>query len=76
MGVKHVPCVIQRVGSRDELSYVASGGVRRHPDFYLTAARPPVLKDFFDPVFTRKVMVGTTAKQVRVNYNAEDSYVP
>lgn len=76
LGVTHVPCVVQKVGSRDELNYVASGGVRRHPDFYLTAARPPVMKDFFDPLFTRKVMVGTTAKQVRVSYSAEDTYVP
>lgn len=55
---------------------MAPGPVRRHPDFYLSAARPPVLKDFFDPAFTRNVMVRTVAKQVKLTYTPEDSYVP
>lgn len=48
-GFTHAPCIIQTVTRRDELELTAASAVVEDAAFYLRAARPPVLKDFFDP---------------------------
>lgn len=76
LGITHAPCLIQKVDTREELAHVATGGFRRHPDFYLTGPRPPLLKDYFDPLFHRKVVVPTTGRQIRVSFSTEESDLP
>jgi hypothetical protein len=76
LGVTHVPCVIQRVESRDELKVVAATHLRRNPDAYLTSRRPPLVKDYFDPELCRIVRLGTTRREVRVSYNTEEMNIP
>ena len=48
LGITHAPCVIQTVTRFDELD-LAAKDVVEDPDFYFRPARPPLLKDFFDP---------------------------
>lgn len=49
LGITHAPCVIQTVTSHDELGAVVGGKIAQDPDFYFASARPPLLKDLFDP---------------------------
>lgn len=75
-GVTHVPCVIQKVATRDELGVVAAGALRRDPDLYLKQSRPPVLKDYFNPRLCRIVCLPPTARHVRIRFTTETFDVP
>jgi hypothetical protein len=55
LGVTHAPCVIQTATSGDELRTAVRTRVAEQPEFYFESARPPLLKDFFDPKI-RKVL--------------------
>src|SRR5207248_1720761 len=57
LGIRHVPCIIQHVSSRDELDAVASSQVRSDPDLYLKHARPMMRKDYFDPRLQKVIPV-------------------
>jgi hypothetical protein len=49
LGITHAPCVIETVTRLDELGMVAKKRVNDDPAFYFSSARPPMLRDFFDP---------------------------
>lgn len=55
LGVTHAPCVIQTAINGDELRTAVRARVAEQPEFYFESARPPLLKDFFDPKI-RKVL--------------------
>lgn len=76
LGVTHVPCVVQMVTRREELSVVAGTALRRNPDLYLSAPRPPLLKDFFDARLSHIVRLAPKARQVRVGFTIEEISVP
>jgi len=76
MGVTHVPCIVQHVSSRDELEVVASSAVRRNPDLYLKHARPPMLKDYFNPQLRLVMPVHRRLRQVTVRIEVEEDFVP
>ena len=63
IGITHAPAIMQTVTGGDELAVAARETVSRNPDFYFRSARPPLLKDFFDPKI-RKVLV--TPRLLRV----------
>jgi len=75
-GVTHAPCLIQNVSRRDELEVVGQGELTEEPDRYLTAPRPPVLRDYFDPQLRMLVHVPRKLRQVRVAINFESTEVP
>jgi hypothetical protein len=72
LGVTHVPCVVQRLASREDLQHVGRAAVRRDPDLYFGLARPPVLKDFFDPTLSREVLCPRKVRHVRVTLTVEE----
>ena len=76
IGVTHVPCIIQKVSRREELAIVANPEVVSNPDRYLKVARPPLLKDYFDPVLRKIVPVPRKNRLVRVSYVVEQSDIP
>ena len=76
LGITHVPCVIQRVSRRDELELVGSGDVQQNPDRYLKAARPPLLKDYFDPALRKIIPVVRKHRIVRVSFGYEQGDIP
>jgi hypothetical protein len=76
MGVTHVPCIVQHVSSREELEVVASSAVRRNPDLYLKHARPPMLKDYFNPQLRLVMPVHRLVRQVTVRIEVEEDFVP
>jgi hypothetical protein len=48
LGISHAPCVVTEVTRKDELKLIAAEDVCADPEFYFAAARPPLLRDFFD----------------------------
>lgn len=57
LGIAHAPCVVTEVTRKDELKVAASDEVCADPEFYFAAARPPLLRDFFDPRLARVLPV-------------------
>jgi hypothetical protein len=75
-GIRNVPCIVQTIEHPDEIQVHAPRPVRKDPAFYLTDPRPPLLRDYFDPVLSRRVHVGLTTKQVRVRYSIDERDMP
>jgi hypothetical protein len=76
LGIKQAPCVIQKVTRGEELEVVGTGALRRTPELYLQAPRPPLLRDFFEPAFRLLVRLAPKARQVRVTYTIEELNAP
>jgi hypothetical protein len=72
VGVTHVPCVVQRLATRDDLEHVGRAAVRRDPELYFDFARPPLLKDFFDAGVCREVVCPRKSRHVRVTVTVEE----
>jgi len=60
------------VTRRDELNLVASRAVIEEPAFYFKTARPPLLKDFFDPRIRKVLRVPTILRAVEVSFEVKD----
>jgi hypothetical protein len=71
LGVSHVPCVIQKADSRQELGTGAVGGLRRNPDYYLKEPRPPALKDFENPFLCQRWRLVPIERHVKVRFSVE-----
>jgi hypothetical protein len=71
LGFTHVPCVIQKASSRQELSSVAAGALLKNPDYYLKEPRPPVLKDFFNPRLRELLRLSPIERHVKVRFAVE-----
>jgi hypothetical protein len=72
LGVTHAPCVIQTVTRRDELALTAGDRVNDAPAFYFKAARPPLLKDFFDPKIRKVLPVRRTKRVIEVSFEIRE----
>jgi len=72
VGVTHAPCVIQTVTRRDELAVTAGDRVNEAPAFYFKAARPPLLKDFFDPRIGKLLPVRRTRRVIEVSFEIRE----
>jgi hypothetical protein len=75
LGITHAPCIIQTVTRRDELDIVAKREIADDPAFYFKAARPPLLKDFFDPKIRKVLRVHRRVKMIEVNFEVRDFIV-
>ena len=75
LGITHAPCIIQTVTSPDELGYAVTKKVAQDPDFYFASARPPLLKDFFDPRIRKIHQVYKTLKMIEVEFEVREYYV-
>lgn len=67
-GITHAPCIVQKVTGPEELRVAACDRVIDHPGHYLTAARPPLLKDYFDPVLAARHAVLPWETTVEVEF--------
>jgi hypothetical protein len=76
MGITHVPALIQSVSRRDELPLVGSAELVQQPDQFLTAPRPPVLKDYFDEDLRKVLDIPRSGTQVRVAVAVEVTRAP
>jgi hypothetical protein len=76
LGITHVPCIIQDVTRREELEVLGFGDLQQYPDRYLTSARPPMLKDYFDARLRKIVPVARKHRALRVTFGVEPIDVP
>ncbi len=72
LGITHAPCIIQTATRWDELRLVAAYAVREDPGFYFRAARPPLLKDFFDPRIRKVLRVQSMASVVELSFEVNE----
>jgi hypothetical protein len=69
VGITHAPAVVQEVTRKDELRVAASESVNEDPAFYFLSARPPMLKDFFDPRVAKRIAVRPMQTCVEVEFS-------
>ena len=60
---------------RDELAVVGPQRVVDAPAFYFKSARPPLLKDFFDPRIRKPLRVRRTRKVIEVSFEVREAHV-
>lgn len=75
-GFTHAPALIQHVERRDLLTILANDEVNQRFDAYFSAARPPLLKDYFDERLRVIVRVPQKARQVTVTVQTGQVDVP
>ena len=76
LGITEIPCLVQRVTRREELELVAAGDLASSPDRYLKSARPPMLRDYFDPALRKIVPVYRKKRVVRIQFGVEQTDIP
>jgi hypothetical protein len=72
LGITHAPCIIQTISRLDELDLIAKRKVAEDPDFYFNTARPPLLKDFFDPKIRKIWLIYKQIRMVEVTFEVRD----
>ena len=50
MGLTHAPCLIQPCTSMEDMQQAASSEILNNADLYFSAPRPPLLRDFHNPL--------------------------
>lgn len=75
MGITHAPCVIQTATRGDELQLAARSRVAENPEFYFESARPPLLKDFFDPKIRKLLPIHARMRHIEVSFEVKDYLV-
>ena len=76
LGIARVPCIVQHISSRDELSVLASTAITDAPNFYLQDPRPMMLKDYFDPRLRKVMPVHRRLRQVTVKFDVDVTFAP
>lgn len=74
-GETMAPCLILSVNSEVELSIVAPELLENEARL-LTAARPPLLQDLFNPQLTERLLLPRRIRQVRVTISIEELDLP
>lgn len=75
LGVTHAPCVVQTATRVDELQAVLKSQVADDAEFYFESARPPLLRDFFDPRLRKLIAVRSRTRHIEVNFEIKDYLV-
>ena len=76
MGITHAPCVVRHVKWREELEMITGTDLSRNPDRSLDVIRPPLLKDYFDPLLHAVIPIPRCHRQVKITFNVETLDVP
>ena len=76
LGITRVPCIVQHISSRDELSILACTAVMDAPHFYLQDPRPMMLRDYFDPRLRKIMPVRRRLRQVTVKFDVDVTFAP
>lgn len=75
LGITHAPCIIQTASRVDELQISVRSRVADDPEFYFESARPPLLRDFFDPRILKLLPIRERARHIEVNFEIKDYLV-
>lgn len=71
-GHTHAPCIVQSAATIDDLALVAKSDVMKDPSFYFESARPPLLRDFFEPRLRRLLGVRRRLRQIELRVEVDD----
>ena len=71
-GYTHAPCIVETVTRIDELNLVACSDVVESPHQYFKAARPPLLKDFFDKRIRKVFQLPRRRQVVELSFEVRD----
>jgi hypothetical protein len=74
LGLTHAPCIVQTVTRGEELG-LAGSKIVENPAFYFKSARPPVLKDFFDPKIRKVLQIPKMLRMVEVSFETKETDV-
>ncbi len=72
LGITHAPCIVQTVTRKDELALLADTRVTSDPSFYFKAARPPMLRDFFNPALRKLLKVRPIDTVVEIHFSMKN----
>lgn len=75
LGITHAPCIVRTATRQDELGLIAGKKVSQDTDFYFASARPPMLKDFFDPKIRKVHQIYKMLKMIEVEFEVREYYV-
>ena len=75
LGITHAPCVIQTATVADEVSIAVKSAVAETPEFYFESARPPLLKDFFDPKIRKVLRTRKRVRQIEVHFDIKNHLI-
>jgi len=75
LGITHAPCVIQTATRADEVSIAVKSVVAESPEFYFESARPPLLKDFFDPKIRKLMPTRKRVRQIEVHFDIKNHLI-
>jgi hypothetical protein len=74
-GITHAPCIVQTASRVDELEISVRTRVADDPEFYFESARPPLLRDFFDPRLRKLLPIRRRMRTIEVNFEIKDNLV-
>jgi hypothetical protein len=75
-GQKQVPCLIQNVTRSEELEALLGPEVLQRLDLYLSAARPPMLRDYFDERLHVRIPAPHIGRHVQIAMQAQVTDLP
>ncbi len=75
LGITHAPCIIQSATCVDELQISVKSRVANDAEFYFESARPPLLRDFFNPKLITMLPIRARTRQIEVSFEVKDHIV-
>ncbi len=75
-GITHVPAIVQHCTRPEELEALFSSGTFEKIKTYLELPRPPMFKDYFDPVLARNLKMPRKLTQVKLTFGWESIEIP
>ena len=70
-GITHAPCIIQVCSHWDDVALAGAGSIYRNADQYFSHPRPPMLRDFSNPLLARSFRTFRLRKEIRVTFDID-----
>jgi hypothetical protein len=70
-GYTHAPCVIQVCSHGEDVGQCAMREISQNSDLYFAQARPPLLRDYLEPLLTSQWPVNPVRRQVTIKISNE-----
>ena len=75
-GITRAPCIVQHASGKEDLDLVGTHNGSRAFDWYFTAKRPPLVRDFFDERLIKVVPARSELHLLSVQLTFEHSVIP
>ncbi len=72
----HAPCLVYRINSDDDLDLVGLPGSRHDLERLAMTPRPPLLRDYFDPLLSKRFSVFKTRRLLQLDFTLTDFSIP